>query len=231
MKSKKLLKQKTADVTAALEKHFGIPNVHRRGDLIDSFVVTMLSQHTSDLNAERAFEVLKSRYPEWKDVASAPATKIADAIRSAGLANQKSVRILGFVKWIKKTFDGYDLSPVKKMSDEEIISLFTSIKGIGIKTVCVVMSFSLNRDVFPVDTHIHRISRRVGLVPDKATAEQTHYLMTPLVPAGKAKSLHVNMLRLGRTICHARKPLHPICPILKYCDFGQREMKKSAAKR
>ena len=212
------LKSKVRRVVAALEKHFGEPKARRRGDLIGSFVLTMLSQHTSDLNAERAFNVLKSTFPEWEDVAKATPRAVANAIRSAGLANQKSGRIRDFVRWIKATFGDYDLTPMRKMPTDEITRLFTSVNGIGIKTVYVVMLFSLGRDVFPVDTHVHRICRRLGLTPEKATAERVHHLMAPLIAKGKSMSLHVNFLRLGRTICDARTPKCPECPLRRLCD-------------
>ncbi len=213
-------RRKVRRVTAALEKQFGVPNVRRRRDLIGSFVLTSLSQHTSDLNAGRAFDALKERFPTWEQVAGATPRQIANAIRSAGLANQKAPRIRDFVRWVKKTFGDYDLSPIRKMSTGEVIELLTSVKGIGIKTVSVVLLFSLGRDVFPVDTHVHRICRRLGLAPDKATAEQTHHLMASLVPKGKSMSLHVNLLRLGRTICHARGPKCPECPVKRLCDYA-----------
>ena len=213
-------RRKVRRIAAALEKQFGVPNVRRRRDLIGSFVLTSLSQHTSDLNAGRAFDALKERFPTWEQVAGATPRQIANAIRSAGLANQKAPRIRDFVRWVKKTFGDYDLSPIRKMSTGEVIELLTSVKGIGIKTVSVVLLFSLGRDVFPVDTHVHRICRRLGLVPDKATAEQTYHLMASLVPKGKSMSLHVNLLRLGRTICHARGPKCPVCPIKRLCDYA-----------
>ena len=214
------LKAKVRRIVAALEKRFGVPKVRRGGDLIGSFVLTMLSQHTSDVNAARAFEILKTKFPEWEDVAGARPGAIARAIRSAGLANQKSGRIRDFVRWAKAMFGGYDLSALKKMPTDEITKLLTSVNGIGIKTVSVVMLFSLGRDVFPVDTHVYRICRRLGLVPKNATAEQTHHLMAPLIAKGKSMSLHVNFLRLGRTICHARGPLCAECPLRKLCDYA-----------
>ena len=219
--SKADLKKNVRKIVAALERRFGTPKARRRGDLIGSFVLTTLSQHTSDVNAARAFGVLKGKFPEWSDVAGATPRRIANAIRSAGLANQKSGRIRDFVRWVKATFGDYDLSPIRKMPTDEIVELLTSVKGIGIKTVSVVMLFSLGRDVFPVDTHVHRICRRLGLVPDNVTAEKTHHLMAPLVPKGKSMSLHVNLLRLGRTICHARGPLCPECPVNRLCDFAK----------
>jgi len=214
------LRKKVSRVVAALEKRFGGPSVRRDHDLIGSFVLTTLSQHTSDRNAERAFDVLKGRFPDWADVANATPRAIAAAIRSAGLANQKSGRIRDFVRWVKTTFGDYDLEPIRQMPTDEITRLFTSVNGIGIKTVSVVLLFSLGRDVFPVDTHVHRICRRVGLVPDRVTAEQTHHRMAELIPRGKSMSLHVNMLRLGRTICLARGPKCPECPLRRLCNYA-----------
>ncbi len=210
---------KVSAAIAALERRFGVPKIRRRGDLLGSFVLTALSQHTTDVNAERAFDALKAMFPNWASVADADPADIADAIRSAGLANQKSVRIRDFVRWARTTFGGFDLSPIRKISSDDIVKLFTSVKGIGIKTVSVVLLFSLGRDVLPVDTHVHRVCRRLGLVPDKATAEQTHRLMAPLVEPGKAMSLHVNLLRLGRTICHARGPHCGECPLRRLCPY------------
>lgn len=219
--SRTRLKRKVKRIAAALEARFGVPEPRSDEDLVGSFVRTILSQHTSDANAYRAFDKLKSRFPGWDDVAAARTRSIAAAVRSAGLANQKAPRIRHFARWVRDTFGGYDLSALRRMSDEEITELFTSVKGIGVKTVSVVLLFSLGRDVFPVDTHVHRICRRVGLVPDRATAEQTHRLMAQLVPEGAALSLHVNMLRLGRTICHARRPRCPECPLRRLCDYAR----------
>jgi len=214
------LRRKVVRVVAALERRFGVPELRRRGDLIGSFVLTTLSQHTSDVNAGRAFDVLKARFPRWEEVAAAPTDAIADAIRSAGLANQKAPRIREFVRWVKARFGEYDLSAMRKMTTEEITELFTTVKGIGIKTVSVVLLFSLGRDVFPVDTHVHRICGRLGLVAGGGTAERTHGAMARLVPAGKAMSLHVNLLRLGRTICHARGPVCGECPLWRMCEYA-----------
>ena len=215
------LKRRVRRAVVALEKRFGVPAVRRRGDLLGSFVLTSLSQHTSDVNAGRAFDALKERFPTWAEVAAATPRQIAAAIRSAGLANQKAPRIRAFVRWVKETFGDYDLSAIRAMPTEQVIALLTSVKGIGIKTVSVVLLFSLGRDVFPVDTHVHRICRRVGLVAEKATAERTHHRMARLVPAGKSMSLHVNLLRLGRTICHARGPKCAECPLRRLCAYAK----------
>jgi endonuclease-3 len=215
------LRSRARRITAALENHFGTPSLAPRTDLIGSFVLTLLSQSTTDVNSGRAYRSLRDQFPDWSAVATARPKQIADAIRSAGLANQKSVRIRDFVRWVKERFGAYDLSSIREMSNEAIFDLFTQVKGIGVKTVAVVLVFSLGRDVFPVDTHVHRICRRVGLVPDRSTAEQTHTRMAPLVPRDKALSLHVNLLRLGRAICHSQNPKCPECPLRRMCDYAK----------
>ena len=210
-------------MVAALEERFGEPTVDAPDDLIGSFVRTILSQNTTDANAWPAYDRLVETFGSWEAVAEAKPSSIAEPIRSAGLANVKAPRIRDFVRWVKDRFDDYDLSALRRMPDGEIIETMLAVKGIGIKTVAVVMLFSLDRDVFPVDTHVHRICRRVGLVPDKATAEQTYRLMAPLVPPGASLSLHVNLLRLGRTICDARNPRCPECPLRARCAFAQKD--------
>jgi endonuclease III len=207
-------------MVAALERRFGEPAVRRDLDLIGSFILTSLSQHTSDLNAERAYAELIRRFPTWDALAQAPTRQIVAAIRSAGLANQKGPRIRALVRWVHEQFGDYDLSALHAMTDREIVETMTQVNGIGIKTVSVVMLFSMGRDVFPVDTHVHRICRRVGVVPDRATVEQTHHRMAALVPRGKSMSLHVNLLRLGRTLCSARRPQCPECPLHKFCAYA-----------
>lgn len=207
----------------ALEGRFGEPTVRDRGDLVGSFVRTILSQNTSDANSGPAYERLRETFPTWEAVAGARPRSIAAAIRRAGLADRKAPRIRDFVRWVKEEFGDYDLSTLRQMPDDEIIETMIAVRGIGIKTVTVVMLFSLGRDVFPVDTHVHRVCRRVGLVPEKATAERTYERMAPLVPEGKALSLHVNLLRLGRTICRARTPNCPECPLRRLCDYARTE--------
>lgn len=208
-------------MVAALEARFGEPTAPGRSDLIGSFVRTILSQNTSDANSGPAYDRLREKFPTWEAVARARPRSIASAIRRAGLADQKAPRIRDFVRWVKDQFGEYDLSALRRMPDDEIIETMVAVKGIGIKTVTVVMLFSLGRDVFPVDTHVHRVCRRVGLVPETATAEQTYERMAPLVPDGKALSLHVNLLRLGRTICRARAPNCPGCPLRRVCAYAK----------
>jgi len=210
-------KELTALVVEKLEGRFGIPRRRKSLPPLDSLILTVLSQSTSDLNSDRAFESLKSAFPTWQSVMDVPVSKVEEAIRSGGLARQKSVRIQDILQWVKREFGALDLGCLRKMDAQEVIRKFTAVKGIGVKTISVTLLFSCGKDVFPVDTHVHRICRRLRLVPDKATAEKTHHVMAPLVPKGKGLSLHVNMLRLGRKICRSLKPLCEECPLSDLC--------------
>lgn len=206
-----------AIITDRLEKAFGIPRWKGRGKPLGSLVLTVLSQSTNDRNRDVAYVRLKERFPEWKSVMNAPAEEIADAIRPAGLANQKSARIKNILQWIFDTYGTFDLEFLCDMDPEQVTETFLKLKGVGIKTISVVLMFTCGVDVFPVDTHVHRICRRLGLVGEKATAEKTHYHMQTLVPDGKSYSLHNNFLRLGRTICKAQKPKCIECPLNDLC--------------
>ena len=207
-----------SEIVQRLEAALGTPKWEGKGDPLGDLILTVLSQSTNDNNRDVAYARLRQRFPEWQSVMEAPATEIADAIRPAGLGNQKSVRIRGILIWIKKTYGSFDLSFLCESDPDEIINTFMQLKGVGIKTISVVLMFTCGVDIFPVDTHVHRICKRLELVPQNATAEKTHHLMQPLIPAGSCYSLHMNFLKLGRTICQARTPkcrecsLNDICP-------------------
>ncbi len=214
-------KEKTARITLRLEEAFGEPQWQGRGKPLNSLIKTILSQSTNDRNRDVAYRRLRERFAEWELVMNAPQAEIAEAIRPAGLSNQKSQRIKQILAWIKQTYATFDLSFLCDSDPEEVTRTFLQLKGIGIKTISVVLMFSCGHDIFPVDTHVHRICRRLKLVPDKASAEKTHWLMQPLVPAGKSYSLHMNFLRLGRTICRAQKPKCPECPLNSLCPSAE----------
>ncbi|MDZ7270634.1 MAG: endonuclease III [candidate division KSB1 bacterium] len=209
------------EVTRLLEKTFGEPKWTGPRDPLDVLIRTILSQNTNDRNRDLAYEALRARYPRWDEVLAAPTAEIASTIRPAGLSNQKSVRIKELLTWIKQTYGALDLRSICQQPTEHVVDLFLQRKGVGIKTISVVLMFACGRDIFPVDTHVHRICMRLGLVPPGATAERTHHLMQPLVPKGKAYSLHMNLLRLGRTICRARKPLCALCPLQAICPSAE----------
>ncbi|MFP4057120.1 MAG: endonuclease III domain-containing protein [Candidatus Brocadiia bacterium] len=219
--SQQRLRRKTARAVRALEAHFGVPERGPPRPLLDSLVQTILSQSTSDRNSGRAFRSLRERFPTWEAALAAGPGEIEAAIRSGGLARQKSVRIHKLLRWVREESGSLDLSPLRQMPTEEVFAALLPLEGVGVKTVAVVLLFACGRDCFAVDTHVHRIVRRLGLVGQKATAEKTFERMRPLVPEGKAHSFHVNLLRLGRTLCRPRGPRCPECPLRRLCDYAR----------
>jgi len=210
-------------ITTQLETAFGIPRWQGPGKPLDSLVLTILSQSTNDRNRDAAYRQLVEQFPDWETLMNAPVELVARAIRTAGLSNQKSVSIQKALRWIYSTFHTFDLAFLCDMEPQQVIDMFLQLKGVGIKTISVVLMVTCGVDIFPVDTHVHRICKRLGLVPEKANAEKTHHLMQPLVPKGKAFSLHINFLKLGRTICKAQKPACRECPISNLCPSAKLE--------
>ena len=211
--------EKVTKITTTLEEKFGIP---QRGSILDplsNLMLTVLSQNTNDKNRDQAYRRLKAKFPTWEQVMNADVFEIEELIRPGGLAKQKSERMVDILKWINQEYGSLNLNILCSMEPQAAIEKFCQLKGIGIKTISVVLMFSCGVDIFPVDTHVHRICRLLGLVPRNASAEKTFWLMQPLVPEVKSFSLHMNFLKLGRTICLARKPRCIQCPINQHCDY------------
>ncbi len=215
------LRRKTRRAVAALEGRFGVPEWGGAREPLDALVQTVLSQSTSDVNSGRAFRMLKAQFPTWERAHEAGPRKIEEAIRSGGLARQKSTRIHKLLGWVHERFGRFDLACVREMGDEEVFELLLPLAGVGVKTVAVMLLFACGRDCFAVDTHVHRIVRRLGLVPEKASAEKTFHLMRPLVPKGKALSFHVNLLKLGRSLCRPTAPACAACPLRRMCAHAK----------
>jgi endonuclease III len=213
------LTEKAKQITLTLENKFGQPKRENIIDPLSNLVLTILSQSTNDKNRDTAYEQLRDRFPSWEKVMNAKVKEIAAAIRPGGLANQKSERIKNILKWIIEEYGSLNLDCLCDMEPDKTIEKFTQLKGVGVKTISVVMMFSCGVDIFPVDTHVHRICRRMDFVSDKASAEKTFWEMRPIVPKGKSFSLHMNFLKLGRTICYARKPQCKKCPVNHLCHF------------
>lgn len=203
-----------------LEKHFGELLPPRRSDPLEELILTVLSQHTSDLNAERAFEALRAVFPDWEAVIRARPDQVADAIRSGGLANTKAPRIQVILREVREREGRFDLSRLRGMSDLEATSYLASLPGVGPKTAAVVLAFALGRDAIPVDTHVHRVTTRLGWIEPKTSAERAHRLLEALVPAELRVPLHVALIRLGREICKAGRPRCEDCPVFELCPTG-----------
>ncbi len=214
-----------------LERRFGELSPPRARDPLDELILTVLSQHTSDVNADRAFTSLRATFPTWDRVVAAPEVAVADAIRSGGLANTKAPRIQAILREVHDREGAYDLSRLRAMTDPEARAYLTSLPGIGPKTASVVLSFALGRDTIPVDTHVHRVARRLGLVPAKASAERAGQLLHELVPDGLRTSLHVGLIRLGREICKAPTPRCALCPLNDLCPTAPRYLPERRHRR
>ena len=210
-----------------LERSFGELAPPRAEDPLDELILTVLSQHTSDVNADRAARDLREAFPRgWDQVAKARTTEVADAIRSGGLANSKAPRIQAILLEVRSREGRYGLDRLRDLPDEEARDYLISLPGIGPKTAAVVLSFSLGRDAMPVDTHVHRVTRRLGLIPPKASAERADRLLHQLVPEGIRTSLHVGFIRLGREVCKAPAPRCAECPLLDLCPTGQERVSR-----
>jgi endonuclease III len=217
-----MLRRRARTVLNRLRKRYGDLVPPRRSDPLEELILTVLSQHTSDVNAERAFESLRAAFPTWDAVVRAPTPSVADAIRSGGLADTKAPRIQAILREVQARRGAFDLSSLAELSDEEARAELVSLPGVGPKTAAVVLSFSLGRDAMPVDTHVHRVTRRLGLVPPKTSAERADRLLHELVPEGLRTPLHVALIRLGREICKAPTPRCRICPLKDICPTAPR---------
>jgi endonuclease-3 len=211
-------------ITQNLEAAYGIPLNNHRDDPLDELIGTVLSQSTTNINSRRAFESLKKRFPTWEAARRARPATIAEAIKSGGLANVKSVVIHQILNQIRKEHGTLNLSFLKTISAQEGKQYLTSLKGVGPKTAACVLLFSCKQKVFPMDTHIFRILRRVGLLSDRLNDQDAHLAMEKLIPAGKHYSLHVNLIRHGRLLCRPRDPKCETCTLIDHCEYGRERL-------
>jgi endonuclease-3 len=213
------LKKRALKIHQTLLKAFGKPIWRNPLPAIDELVSTILSQNTNDINRDRAFYTLRAKFPTWEAVRDAKPQEVIDAIKSAGLANQKGPRIQQVLRSITEERGSLNLDFLADLSVEEARSWLMNFNGVGPKTAAIVLCFSLNKPAFPVDTHIYRVSGRIGLRPERMTVEQAHPYLESLFPPEAYYPAHLNLIRLGREVCAARKPLCTKCPIVKLCDY------------
>ena len=188
-----------------------------RRDPLDELVLGVLSQNTSDTNSGRAFDRLKDVFPDWQSALGAETPRIEEAIRPGGLAPTKAVRIKSLLAEIVDRRGSFDLRFLGDMPLSEARAWLESLPGVGPKTAAVTLLFSLDRPVLPVDTHVHRVALRLGLAPEKASAEQTQALLEPLLTPEEVYPFHMYLIQHGRRTCFARRPRCPICALRQGC--------------
>lgn len=212
-----------------LQDRYGEPSTPAPLSPLDSLVQTILSQHTSDINSGRAFHALKAAFPSWEAVTEAPAECVEQAIRSGGLAHVKTRTIQTILNHLKQPDGRCRLDLSDELPLPKQIDALTSLPGVGMKTACCVLLFSLNRPAFPVDTHVRRVANRLGWFSRRVSADTASRLLQPRVPPDIALSLHLLLVTHGRRICNARSPRCDTCPLLRQCPSAP-EFQKSVKK-
>lgn len=201
-----------------LEREYGRAQWTRRGRLLDELILTILSQNTTAKNCSEAFRVLSERFMTWDEVRSAGIEDIADAIRVGGLANRKAPRIKEILEQIYRRQGNLDIEWIADLPEQEAISYLLAFDGVGRKTAACVLMFGLGRPVMPVDTHVHRVATRLGLIGGMSV-DAAHDALAKLVPPDAVYSCHVNMVTHGRRVCRPRNPRCPGCILKEECDY------------
>lgn len=206
-------------VDSKLTEMYGEKKQSKFSDPTEELIFTVLSQNTNDLNRDRAFDSLTSRFGSWREISAARTSSVASAIRVGGLANIKARRIKKILRQIGERSEDHSISFIKKMADNEAWEYLMSFDGVGPKTASCVMMFSLGRDFMPVDTHVHRVSRRLGIIPENMNAEKAHDRYREMNLPVSLYRLHLNMIQHGRTLCRPGKPKCAKCGLKNQCDY------------
>lgn len=212
-------REKIPYVLQNLKAVYGAPTPEKNLDPLDCLIETILSQSTTNVNSQRAFANLKQGFADWEAVQRAALGSIEAAIRSGGLARQKSVIIKRILSEIKEKRGVLDLTFLLSVPLAEAREFLAGFKGVGPKTVACVLLFACRRAVFPIDTHIFRIARRLRLIPEKGSDQQAHAMMEQIIPAARFYEAHINLIRHGRKICRPQNPLCEDCVIVDYCQY------------
>jgi endonuclease III len=211
--------ERTHQVHQRLLSFYGYPEWRNPMPPLDELVSTILSQNTNDTNRDRAYQLLRQRFPAWEGVRDAPEAEVIEAIRTAGLANQKGPRIQHILREITERHGELSLDFLRDLPPAVVHDWLAQFTGVGPKTTAIVMLFSLGMPAFPVDTHIYRVSGRLGLRPAEMTVEKAHLHLERLFPPEAYYAAHLNIIRLGREICQARRPSCPTCPLQEVCEY------------
>ena len=232
------------DVRAGLASYYRVPIWERRLDPTSELILTILTQNSADTNAEKAFEALRAAYPgggpveqhklgagwggeglspgsppDWRRIEFAPIEQLVDVIRPGGLGPSKAPRLQAGLRTIREARGDYSLEFLGEMPALEARAWLTQIPGIGKKTASIVLLFCFGLPLMPVDRHVERVAKRIGLIPPKATADDAHELFLAMLEPDEMYEAHVNLIQHGRRICHARKPEQSSCPVAARCRF------------
>jgi endonuclease III len=210
------------DIEGRLDEYYGRPVWAPRYAPVDELVYTVLSQNTADVNTLRTFAALKARYPDWSATRDAPVEEVVATIGLGGLAATKGPRIQQILRTLSQRSGTPDLSELADMSDGQALSHLQAMPGVGPKTAACVLMFALDRPVMPVDTHVYRVARRLGLLAPEVNVARAHQVLTELAPADDVYAVHVNFVTHGRRICHARRPECGRCPLRDLCPSAAR---------
>ncbi len=210
-------------VNEILLNAFGNPPRNLKSDPLDILIATILSQNTNDINSHKAFLNLKKKFPDYEKLLSVKLTSIEKEIRIAGLGKQKAKAIKNFLKKLKKERNELNLKFLKTVEIESALKYLTSFNGIGLKTAACVLLFGLQKNVCPVDTHVHRIINRIGIVSSK-DRDKTFWQIHQAFPEGIAHQFHTNLIKLGRSICLSQNPRCYICPLKDVCNYEKKNL-------
>jgi len=213
------LKKKIRVIDNLLVGLYGRHEVDGTEDPLDTLVETILSQNTTDFNSHKSFLALKKEYPKWELLLGQDPKNVSKIIRSGGLPDIKAERILGALEFIKRSRGRLSIDFLGDMSPSDADAWLAQMKGVGPKTRSIVLLFSLGMPAFPVDTHIHRVSKRLGLIGLKVTREQAQLELGSLVSRRNFYNFHINLIEHGRAVCQARKPKCAVCALTRMCDF------------
>jgi endonuclease-3 len=208
-----------ARVVALLDREYGTLPWRPHGDPVAELVLTLLSQNTSDTNSGRAFIRLLSEFPDWPSLLDAPVRQIEVAIQPGGLAPTKAPRLQAMLREVYQRRGSFDLSFLRELPLEEARQWLRSLPGVGPKTAACVLLFALGRPALPVDTHVHRVATRLGLVPEKTTAERAHEVLEAMLTPEQVYPFHIHQIQHGRRTCTAQRPKCAACPLRKVCPF------------
>ena len=222
MTSKRTKPITPSEITRRLAALYGEPVWRPHGDPMSELVLTILSQNTSDTNSGRAFMRLKQRFPIWEDLLAADPDDIIPAIQAGGLARIKAPRIKAILDEVHERLGSFDLMFLKDLSTDEAKVWLRSLPGVGPKTAACVLMFALGCPALPVDTHVHRVAQRLGLVPAKAGAAEAHDILEAILDPDEVYPFHISLIKHGRRLCRAQRPLCERCPLLDGCPAGQK---------